>query len=454
MDTAGGYRLVRIIGEGERAEVWLGHAGADGIAAVKVLRDGVGPEGLDDEIAALGCARSRHVVGLTDIGTDAAGRPCLILERLPGPSIAQLLSQRAELQPGELVTATAPIVAAVAELQRSGVVHGSISTRSVLLDAQGAPVLAGFGRARMVSSGAAALSAATIASDVELAADRERLFAFVAAVCSSTAGAPEELLGWIEANRNADGALDALVDRLHSMAPGRAIESHDSSRHAALPVRHVPVVSPAAALAHEPGGVRHVLAEIVAAGPGATLLPRIREALRTVRRPVWVVGATGLVALLVALVIVPAASSSSAAPVHAPADPSRAATSGAGAGITASPADPATSPRPQAGEDDPVEAARHVLVERMHCLTLDSARCLDDVDQPGSAALADDRAHVADPGRAPEVPKRLTLVERLGDTAIVGLGDPSPDGGYALSVLVVKTTEGWRLRDTITGVTP
>ena len=446
MDTAGGYRLVRIIGEGERAEVWLGHAGTDGVAALKVLREGLDPSAFDEEINALERARSRHVVGLSDIGTDAAGRPCLILDRLPGPSIAQLLGQRSHLQPGEFVTATAPIVATVAELQRRGVVHGGISTRSVLLDAQGAPVLVGFGRARLVAPGP--LSAATIASDAELAADRERLFGFVSAIAANTAGGAGDVLEWIDASRETDGVVDALVDHIHAVAAGREIGAHDHVHHVAMPVRHVPVAALVAPLEPERGGLRHALAEIVEAGPSNTLVPRLRGALATVRRPVWVVGGIGMAALLVAFVVIPAASSSSAA-----ATPGRS-TAVAHAEPSSVPTSPVPSASRAASDDDPVEAARHVLVERMHCLTLDSARCLDDVDQPGSAALADDRAHVADPGKAPDVPRRLTLVERLGDTAIIGLGDPTPDGGYALSVLVVKTPAGWRLRDTITGVTP
>jgi hypothetical protein len=62
METAGGYRLVRIIGEGERAEVWLGHAGTDGVAAVKLLREGLEPSAFDDEIVALERARSRTLL--------------------------------------------------------------------------------------------------------------------------------------------------------------------------------------------------------------------------------------------------------------------------------------------------------------------------------------------------------------------------------------------------------
>ena len=41
-----------------------------------------------------------------------------------------------------------------------------------------------------------------------------------------------------------------------------------------------------------------------------------------------------------------------------------------------------------------------------------------------------------------------TLVERLGDTALVQLGTGATAGA---SVLVIRTKEGWRIRDYLTG---
>ena len=42
------------------------------------------------------------------------------------------------------------------------------------------------------------------------------------------------------------------------------------------------------------------------------------------------------------------------------------------------------------------------------------------------------------------------LVQRLGDSAIIGLGAPTTGQLYPTSVLVVKTSAGWRLRDLTT----
>lgn len=469
MQSAGGYRLVRLIGEGDRAEVWLGHAGADGIAAVKILRDDLGPAGLDAEIMALERARSRHVVDLLDVGTDARGRPCLILARLPGPSVAGLLGARARLEPGELVTIAAPVVATVAELQRRGVAHGALSARSVLLDEEGAPVIVGFGGARVVSAAAdRPLSPAAIEEDPALRADRDAVLGFVAGVAASTGETGAPLLGWLSENREAEGVLDALVDRLHGFAVARPVSSRDPA--VVVPsVRYVPV-STSPPPQQSTRGIGRILADLVEEGAGGALMPRLRAALGRVRRRVWIVGAAGAVAMILAFAVIPAASPSDAAPVPTPKNAAPRAPVGTST-ARARPAPPQPIPEesadgtpaegstphetaPTPAEDDPVEAARHVLVERMHCLRLHSVACLDDVDQPGSAALTEDRAHIADTRSIPPVPRELALVERLGDTAIIGVGELTSKGGYPTSVLIVKTSVGWRLRDTITGTIP
>ena len=460
METVGGYRLVRILGEGERAEVWLGHAGVDGVAAIKLFRGDIDGEQIDHEVRALSAVRSRHLLALTDVGADGDGRPCLILPRLSGPSVAQLLARRRSIEDGELVTLVAPIVEAVAALQTTGVAHRGISPRSVLLDDAGAPVLIGFGQALAPSpERRGPLPPARVSEHPELASDRELLYEYVTAVAAHT-GVGQDISAWIAAHRGDDHVLEGLVGRLHAVGPGRAVSTDDAPVHVAFPVRHVPVIdSEELALESSAGslGARGILARIVESGPRSAVLPGLRASLGTVRRPVWVAGATGLLALLVAIVAIPSMSNSSSATTVRSGDPGPQTTAapsirGPGAAPSASPM--SATPTTAEGVDDLVEAIRHVLVQRMHCLNLNSPECLESVDQPGSAALVDDRAHVSDPGRAPAVPRALTLVEQLGDTAIVGLDEPAPDGGYRSSVLMVKTDAGWRLRDTITGVLP
>ncbi|MES2169461.1 MAG: protein kinase, partial [Actinomycetota bacterium] len=122
MDTIGGYRLVRKLGEGDRAIVWLGHAstgsasGDGSVAAVKVYRETVGIRDIDREIEALTRASSAHLVELTDVATAPDGRPCLVMRRIEGPPLTQVLARRSVLEAGEVVTALAPVTAALAEL--------------------------------------------------------------------------------------------------------------------------------------------------------------------------------------------------------------------------------------------------------------------------------------------------------------------------------------------------
>ncbi len=81
-----------------------------------------------------------------------------------------------------------------------------------------------------------------------------------------------------------------------------------------------------------------------------------------------------------------------------------------------------------------------------------SVLCLDGVVQQDSAAAAADRTLVRDIQDGREVPApwrvrrdQLAVDERLGDTAIVSLGDAADD--KPASLLLMKSEAGWRIRD-------
>jgi hypothetical protein len=98
--------------------------------------------------------------------------------------------------------------------------------------------------------------------------------------------------------------------------------------------------------------------------------------------------------------------------------------------------------------DDPLAALRELAVRRDSCFRDLSVLCLDGVDEAGSSAWEVDRAAlraVVEGGVAPsQLPlTSASLVERLGDSALVDLG---PDSDPA-SVLLLKGEAGWRIRD-------
>src|SRR3712207_899361 len=66
-----------------------------------------------------------------------------------------LLTRRGRLRPGEVVTALAPVAAALAHAHERGVVHGDLSPGNVVFTAEGRPVLTDLGVARVLGEEAA-----------------------------------------------------------------------------------------------------------------------------------------------------------------------------------------------------------------------------------------------------------------------------------------------------------
>jgi serine/threonine protein kinase len=266
VDTVGGYRLVRKLGSGPRAEIYLGRAILTGdtaeqspelgeterTAALKLFRPGVGSPAIDEEIEALARASSPHLLELRDLASTPDGRPCLILPRLVGTGLARVLADRSSIEVGEAVTILAPIAAAVAELHRVGVAHGAVRASSVLFSDAGAPVLACFGHAVLVgefpeSEDSASLTPAersecdAVVSDL---ADLARMGVEVLGRVRSieTHGAGTRLVDWLSSSDPApiaDAFARDFEDRLYDLAPGAPVLFRDPAAAAPrpLPVR-------------------------------------------------------------------------------------------------------------------------------------------------------------------------------------------------------------------------
>ena len=127
--------------------------------AVKVLVAG-DPERQAREAALLGALDHPHLVRLLEVvhqpQRGGAPRVALVLELLAGGSLAALLARRGRLRPGEVVTAIAPVAAALAHAHDNGVVHGDLSPGNIVFTAEGRPVLTDLGVARVLGETAAA----------------------------------------------------------------------------------------------------------------------------------------------------------------------------------------------------------------------------------------------------------------------------------------------------------
>jgi hypothetical protein len=155
-----GYTLEMLLGRGGSGEVWraVPRRGGEPVA-VKVLVAGE-PARQAREAALLGELDHPHLVRLIEVvhqpRRGGATRVALVLELLAGGSLAALLARRGRLRPGEVVTAIAPVAAALAHAHGKGVIHGDLSPGNIVFTAEGRPVLTDLGVARVLGEAAAA----------------------------------------------------------------------------------------------------------------------------------------------------------------------------------------------------------------------------------------------------------------------------------------------------------
>ena len=496
-ESRGGYRLVRLLGVGRRASVYLGHADAppgredDETAAVKIFHPAVPEASIDAEIEALSRCGHPHTVLLHDVATAPDGRPCLVLERLAGGSLSRLVSDRERIGPGEAVTILAPLLAAVEAMHNSGVGHGGLRLSSVLFRASGAPVIAGFGSAAAITAGQ---SEAALALDPAVGRDRHDLVALVRAVLARVPGEAAALV--VDSLPDDGTPIDpALIFGLADPAPVRLLASSAEAGVEADVSWGAEVGAEAGTAAGAPAGAAALGLASRAFAPRHQPEPRpsaahrearrwsathvrrlLMEHARQVRPRFWVMGAAVAASVVAALLLVPSGDPTAPeADVTAadgePGQPGQPGQSGT-PGQPSSPDQPGSTDQPGPRDDpvlsdDPVAAAGALLAERERCLRDLSVLCLDGVLQKGSAAMERDTAIIRSMQNGGEVPAEaviavgeLSLVERLGDTALVSLGMPdarSPVGGTQqggaaanskpASALVMRGEAGWRIRD-------
>jgi len=427
-DVLGGYRLVRKLGEGARAEVFLAYPALGDSAstpvAIKVYRERVAESSIIAEVEALSRAAGDHVVELVDLATDTSGKTAVIMNRVPGGSLGRLLRDRSTLRVGEAITLLAPIALTLQRLHAAGVAHGGLRLEAVAFDSAGAPVLTCFGNAELISP---ALPPALLEAEIGVENDLRAFDRLARAVLDRLPHAVElsAILptGWPQ----------LVASELFALGEPEPIQLRPDEP-STLPPARVVLSDPVA----EVSGPRPSSTLLSLGLPEWLDLEGLVERLRGVRRPVWLAMAAGAVVLIAALVALPAGRRDATADSHPTPEPMA--------------PNAADLTNPVYG-DDPLAALPVLLESRAACIRDLSVLCLDEVAHAGSAALADDQQLVRDLQQGAESPvqllsvstQNLTLDERLGDAALVGLGHVSDS--EPASVLLMKTEAGWRVRD-------
>jgi eukaryotic-like serine/threonine-protein kinase len=446
--TLAGYRIVRRIASGSRADLFLG-AGSTDTVVLKVFQSHVSRADVGAELDALGRLSVPHVVSLRDVSSAAGPLPIAILERVSRGSIAQLLRDRQTLELGEAVTLLAPLGATLPLLHAAGVAHTRIGATTVHLGASGQPVILGFGHTALFKRGA---SVAVLDAEAGASADRDALALLATVVLERvrdvSAPAIRRLLDWLRNEPRRCEFGSELEHRLFEIAEPQPIEFGRSSIDA-LPARAVEVsrASPvevsrtrpvAEALeAPEPARLPDWLDELLVKSPLAAIRERTVGLVKGVRRRYWFIAGGVVLALILATSLVP--TGSTAAPPAA-----------ASIATPSSRPVPSETPLPA----DPLEALPLLLAARNTCVRDLSVLCLDEVDEASSGAYLSDAAAIRqlEAGGTAESSAIITgaepkLVERLGDTVLLDLGGHSDPA----SVLMIKTEAGWRIRDFLSG---
>jgi serine/threonine-protein kinase len=137
--AAGQYRILRRMGAGATGVIYEAVRIADGLqVAIKLLRvaaahDAVASDRLRREAEALGLAWHPNVVEVIDHGHLPDGTAYLVMELLPGESLATRLRNRGRLTPRELLPIALQMCDALAAVHAAGVVHRDVKPSNILL---------------------------------------------------------------------------------------------------------------------------------------------------------------------------------------------------------------------------------------------------------------------------------------------------------------------------------
>ena len=142
------YELRKEIGSGGMGEVWLAHdRDLDRPVALKFQGPRAEQFRFEREAHAVAGLAHPNIVCIYDYGT-AEGRSYLVLEHLPGGTLASRLESKGVLDHFETHAVAHDIAAALAYAHAAGIVHRDLKPSNVIFDEQGHAKLTDFGIAR------------------------------------------------------------------------------------------------------------------------------------------------------------------------------------------------------------------------------------------------------------------------------------------------------------------
>lgn len=148
------YRLNEPLGSGSMGRVWQAwDTMLDRAVAIKLLAaaegDPAAAQRFTDEAHAVARLTDPRIAALYDFGHAADGRPFLVMELVPGRSLAQLLRDQGPLDPHTAADLGGQAARALAAAHEGGVVHHDVKPANLLVTEKGQLKLVDFGVASL-----------------------------------------------------------------------------------------------------------------------------------------------------------------------------------------------------------------------------------------------------------------------------------------------------------------
>jgi len=164
----GRYRLGRLIGSGGMGEVYLARdASLRRDVAIKFVNAAGSSDVLTrrllQEAQAVAALDHPGICPVHDVGTDATGRPYMVMQYVPGETLAARLA-RGPMPVADTLRISAHIADALAAAHRRGIIHRDLKPQNVMLMPSGQPKLLDFGIAKVIPGADVASADTTITS--------------------------------------------------------------------------------------------------------------------------------------------------------------------------------------------------------------------------------------------------------------------------------------------------
>ncbi len=151
----GNYRLIRLLGQGGFADVYLGeHLYLSTKAAIKVLQTRLSNEDMADfqrEARTIASLVHAHIVRVLDFGVDNA-TPYLVMDYAPNGTLRQFFPKAVPLLPQYILPYVKQVASALQYAHERKIVHRDIKPENMLLGPANAVLLSDFGIATVSQS--------------------------------------------------------------------------------------------------------------------------------------------------------------------------------------------------------------------------------------------------------------------------------------------------------------